>query len=326
MPDQSPFQEIPIIDLAPLVADDATLADKQHTANEIGAACRDVGFFYVKNHGVPREHLESVFPQVRRFFELPLEEKLKIHIGRSKIYRGYTPMAEELTNGLKDLHEAVDFGKELSEDHPDVQANIPMQGPNQWPEGLPEFKTMLLRHWDHMTRLGGKITEGLALSLGYEPDFFVPHNNKAQNSMRILAYPPEDPQMQDESMGDGIGAHTDYGFLTMLLQDEVAGLEVQNTANEWIPAPIIPGTLVINIGHMTERWTNDHYKATVHRVLAPKQGNRYSLPYFFEPNFDTVVAPLERCCTPEKPPRYEPLHFGKFFTAKFETSYAEAMN
>jgi len=128
---------------------------------------------------------------------------------------------------------------------------------------------------------------------------------------------------QEENVGDGIGAHIDYGFLTILLQDNLGGLEVKNTDNEWLSAPIIPGTFLINIGHMIQRWTNDYYKATVHRVIPPEHETRCSLPFFFEPNFDTIVVPLDKFCSKDNPPRYEPFHFGDYVERTFGTSYSE---
>lgn len=291
---------------------------------EIEKACRNVGFFYVKNHGIPKNHLVTVFPEIRRFFDLPIEEKMKIHIGKSNIFRGYTPLGKELTNEKKDWHEAVDFGLELATDHPDVLAGKPLQGHNQWLVSLPKFKKMMSTHWDLMLNLGAIITEGLALSLGLEKNFFQSFTSKSHNSMRILYYPPYEQELE-ENVGDGIGAHIDYGFLTILYQDDIGGLEVKNAANEWIKAPHIPGTFIINIGHMMQRWTNDFYKATPHRVISSGNKSRYSFPFFFEPNFETIVAPLDRFCDTNNPPHYEPFHFGKYLVGKFTTSYAETM-
>jgi isopenicillin N synthase-like dioxygenase len=205
-----------------------------------------------------------------------------------------------------------------------VLAGKPLQGHNQWLVSLPKFKKMMSTHWDLMLNLGAIITEGLALSLGLEKNFFQSFTSKSHNSMRILYYPPYEQELE-ENAGDGIGAHIDYGFLTILYQDDIGGLEVKNAANEWIKAPHIPGTFIINIGHMMQRWTNDFYKATPHRVISSGNKSRYSFPFFFEPNFETVIAPLDRFCDTNNPPHYEPFHFGKYLVGKFTTSYAETM-
>ena len=249
---------------------------------------------------------------------------MKIHIGNSDIFRGYTPLGKEITNAKYDWHECVDFGPDLEPSHPEVIAGEQLVGPNQWPENQPNFREVLERHWNLTIVLGRRITEGLAMSLGLENNFFAPYMSKSHSFMRIVNYPPY-RKKQEENVGDGIGAHIDYGFLTILLQDNLGGLEVKNTDNEWLSAPIIPGTFLINIGHMIQRWTNDYYKATVHRVIPPEHETRCSLPFFFEPNFDTIVVPLDKFCSKDNPPRYEPFHFGDYVERTFRTSYSETL-
>ena len=315
---------IPIIDISPLVGGHGDPGLVQRTVREIGDACRQVGFFYVKNHQVPQDHLDDVVSVMKDFFDLPEEEKMRIHIGRSDIFRGYTPLGRELTNDKHDWHECVDLGLDLGPDHPEVIAGDRLVGPNQWPEDQPEFKRVLERHWDLTVFLGRRITEGLAMSLGLERSFFAPHMSRSHSFMRLVNYPPYEKN-EKESMLNGIGAHADYGFLTILLQDEIGGLEIKNSENEWVSAPIVRGTFLINIGSMIQRWTNDHYKATVHRVIPPEHGNRYSVPFFFEPNFDTVVVPIEKFCSKDNPSRYAPFHFGDHLESTFRTSYSDTM-
>jgi len=321
---KSSFKEIPIIDISPLVDPHDNPKSVRKTTKEIGNACKNVGFFYVKNHQIPQDHLDAVIPVIQEFFNLPEEKKMKIHIGKSDVFRGYTPLGKELTNAKYDWHECVDFGLDLEPNHPEVLAGDQLLGPNQWPESQPNFRKVLERHWDLTIVLGRRLTEGLAMSLGLENNFFAPFMNKSHSFMRISNYPPYGKN-QEENMGDGIGAHIDYGFLTILLQDNIGGLEVKNADNEWVSAPIIPGTFLINIGHMIQRWTNDYYKATVHRVIPPEHETRCSLPFFFEPNFDTVVVPLDEFCSKNNPPRYEPFHFGDYLENTFTTSYSDTV-
>ena len=320
----SSFKEIPIIDISSLVDVHDKPQSVQKTVRDIGNACKNVGFFYVKDHQIPQDHLDAVIPAMQEFFNLPIEEKMKIHIGKSDIFRGYTPLGKEITNAKYDWHECVDFGPDLKQSHPEVIAGEQLVGPNQWPENQPNFRKVLERHWNLMIVLGRRITEGLAMSLGLEKNFFAPYMSKSHSFMRIVNYPPYG-KTQEENVGDGIGAHIDYGFLTILLQDNLGGLEVKNTDSKWLSAPIIPGTFLINIGHMIQRWTNDYYKATVHRVIPPEHETRCSLPFFFEPNFDTVVVPLDKFCSKDNPPRYEPFHFGDYVERTFRTSYSETM-
>ena len=318
------FKEIPIIDISPLVGPHDNQNSVRKTAKEIENACKNIGFFYVKNHQIPQNHLDAVILVMQEFFNLPEEEKMKIHIGNSDVFRGYTPLGKELTNAKYDWHECVDFGLDLEPNHPEVIAGNQLLGPNQWPENQPNFRKALERHWDLMILLGRRITEGLAMSLGFDKKKFARFMNKSHSFMRISNYPPYGKD-QEENVGDGIGAHIDYGFLTILLQDNIGGLEVKNADNEWVSAPMIPGTFLINIGHMIQRWTNDYYKATVHRVIPPKHETRCSLPFFFEPNFDAIVVPLDTFCSKNNPPRYKPFHFGNYLESKFTTSYSDTV-
>ena len=318
------FKEIPIIDISPLLGPFDGPKSVRSTAKKIRNACKNVGFFYIKNHQIPQNHLDDVVLVMQEFFNLPEEEKLKIHISKSDAFRGYTPLGKELTNAKYDWHECVDFGLDIEPNQAEVIAGNQLMGPNQWPDSQPNFRKVLEKHWDLMIGLGRKITEGLAISLGLDNKFFAPFMNKSHSFMRISNYPPYGKN-QEENVGDGIGSHIDYGFLTILLQDNIGGLEVKNADNEWGSAPMIPGTFLINIGHMIQRWTNDYYKATVHRVIPPEHESRCSLPFFFEPNLDTVVVPLDEFCSKNNPPRYKPFHFGNYLESKFTTSYSDTV-
>lgn len=318
-------REIPVIDIAPLVRGDEPLDEHHETIRAMRDAGRDIGFFYVRDHGIPDHHLDTVFTRAREFFARSLDEKMGIHIARSEIFRGYIPPDHELTNGRPDRLEAVDFGYEPSPDDLGSMARERLQGPNQWPGNLPGFKTAMLEHWDRMQALGKTITEGLALSLGLDRDYFHPFTRTSQSTMRILHYPPTDEHDSHDDVRDGLGEHIDYDFITILAQDGVAGLEVKDSAGEWMPAPNRPGTFLINLGHTMQRWTNDVYKAAVHRVRLVSHDDRYSLPFFFAPDFDTVITPLTCCCGADNPPRHEPLHYGRYVIGKFTSSYHETI-
>ena len=318
---QSIFKRIPIIDIAPLIIPNDNSKLIQKTGDEIRDACKNVGFFYIKNHQIPQSHLDSVIPAIQDFFNLSLQEKMKIHISQSDNFRGYTPLGKELTNNKYDWHECVDFGLDLKPNDPEVISGKQLAGPNQWPKNQGKFKKVLEKHWNLMIILGRMVTEGLAISLGLSKNYFAPFMNKSHSYMRISNYPPYE-NSQKENIGNGIGSHIDYGFLTILLQNKIGGLEIKNSNNEWFSAPIIPGTFLINIGHMIQRWTNDYYRATIHRVIPPKNESRCSLPFFFEPDFDTVVAPLEKFCSKDHLPQYKPIHFGEYLERTFKTSYS----
>ena len=314
------FKRIPIIDISPLVNNEKDQVLIKKMASQMKDACKDVGFFYIKNHHISNTHIKSLLKVVKSFFNLSLEEKMKIHIDKSNIFRGYTPLGGELTNGKYDWHECVDFGPNSNKLRKGNAKKL--IGPNQWPENQNSFKKILNEHSALMNELGKRITEGLSISLGLPKNYFWPFMNESHNYMRISKYPPI-LNYQNKVSGDGIGSHIDYGFLTILLQDKVQGLEIKDSDGQWFKAPIIPGTFLINIGHMIQRWTNDYYRATVHRVVSSQKKTRLSVPFFFEPNYDAVIEPLEKFCKEKNPIRYSPLHFGNYLKKTFRTSYSE---
>ena len=314
------FKGIPVIDVAPLVKQEKDQILIKKTVSEMKDACRNVGFFYITNHHISDSHIESLLSAVKGFFDLPLEEKLKINIDKSNIFRGYTPLGEEVTNGKSDWHECIDFGPNPHDSSiDDIQK---LTGPNQWPGSQNSFKKIIKKHMILMSGLGKRITQGLSISLGLPKNYFWPFMNESHNYMRISKYPPN-INTQNKASSDGIGSHIDYGFLTILLQDQVQGLEIEDSNGQWFKAPIIPGTFLINIGHMIQRWTNGYYRATVHRVVSPKGKSRLSVPFFFEPNYDTVIKPIEKFCTESTPIRYSPLHFGEYLEKTFKKSYSD---
>ena len=317
---KSNLDEIPIIDIEPLI-DNANSNILKKTGQRIRHACKNFGFFYIKNHNIPKSHIDTIIPAIQNFFNLPFEDKMKIHINNSRIFRGYTPLGEEFTDNSYDWHECVDFGLEIQKNDASYQKLL---GPNQWPEKQDSFRTALERHWDLMIVLGKKITQGLAISLGLSKDYFLPYMDKSHSYMRVSHYPPNNHNHKI-NIGEGIGSHIDYGFLTILTQDKIGGLQIKKHNDEWLNAPIIPGTFLINIGHMIQRWSNNYYKATVHRVVSPKN-NRYSIPFFFEPNFDTIVSPLEKFCGKHNPSNYKPLHFGDYLIDTFKNSYSSMID
>ena len=317
---KSNLDEIPIIDIEPLI-NNANSNILKELGQKIRDACKNFGFFYIKNHNIPKSHIDTLIPAIQNFFTLPLEDKLKIHINNSRIFRGYTPLGEEFTDNSYDWHECVDFGLEIQKN---ISNYRKLLGPNQWPENQDSFRIALEKHWSLMIVLGKKITQGLAISLDLSKDFFLPFMDKSHSYMRVSHYPPNNNRNK-KNIGEGIGSHIDYGFLTILTQDKIEGLQIKNHNDEWLNAPFIPDTFLINIGYMIQRWSNNYYKATVHRVISPSI-NRYSIPFFFEPNFDTVVTPLDNFCGKHNPSGYKPLHFGDYLIDTFKNSYSSIVD
>lgn len=280
---------VPVIDVTALVERrvDATLV-----ADEIGRACRDTGFFYVVGHGVGRELCERLAEHSRRFFALPELEKMRIRMelgGRA--WRGYFPLGGELTSGVPDEKEGLYFGEELADDHPLVVARTPMHGKNLFPD-LPGFRATVLEYIEALTQLGHALMRGIAQSLALDEDYFdTRYTHDLLVLFRIFRYPPlRLARTTDERWG--VGEHTDYGLLTMLLQDDVGGLEVTSRSG-WVAAPPIEGSFVCNIGDMLDRMTRGQYRSTPHRARNESTRDRLSFAFFFDPSFDARIHPIE---------------------------------
>lgn len=317
-----PAKHIPIIDLQ-----DSFSGNRQRReaiAWEIHKAARDSGFFYVANHGIDQSLVDNAFDEARRFFEQPLDRKLDVSIENWPSLRGYDPMqAQTLDAGSPPDHkEAFYLGRDLGPDHPYVKQGIPNQGTNQWPEGLPGFREGIEAYYADKLDLGRHLMRLLALSLSLDEDFFDQAYVHPTATLRLHRYPPPPPNAAANSLG--AGAHTDFGAITILAQDDCGGLEVENAAGEWLRADPIAGTFVVNLGDMIKRWTNDLYHSNMHRVL---NGNsvrdRYSFALFFNPDHFTRVECLPSCRPDQGEPKYEPCTSGAYVAERLRQSYDE---
>lgn len=307
---------LPIIDLngfvkVPSVFDRVTV--------EIGAACRGPGFFYIVNHGVSSELISAVFALSKAFFEKPVAEKDRLAMTVIGNNRGYSGLKNERLDPDKpaDLKEAFNIGLELPENHPEI--NDRYRGRNGWPEE-PEFKSTMLEYYDACLALGQSLHRAFARDLGLPLDFFANKIDRPMATLRLLHYPP---QPKDAKAGEiGAGIHTDYGNITLLMTDDVGGLEVRKRGHEaWIPAPPIPGAFIVNIGDCLMRWTSDVYVSTPHRVINATGRERYSLAYFLDPNPDAIVEAIESCVDTRAAPKYQPVSGADYLTERLNATY-----
>lgn len=307
------FTSLPLIDVAGLYSSDP--AEQRAVADALGKAAREVGFFYITGHRVDRDLRQRLLSQTERFFAEPVDRKMNIFIGKSTNHRGYVPEGEEvMVGGKRDKKEALDLGRDIPADHPDVLAGTPMIGPNQWPD-LDGFEDDVAAYYDAVFDLGRTLLKGFSIALGKEPDFFDRFVTNPPSQLRLLHY-PFDPNAVDVQ---GIGAHTDYECFTLLLPT-APGLEVMNGEGEWIDVPLVPDAFVVNIGDMMEVWTNGKFVATSHRVRKVQQ-ERYSFPLFFACDYDTLVEPLADLIEAGEAPRYEPIRAGDHLFAQTVQSF-----
>jgi isopenicillin N synthase-like dioxygenase len=317
-----PLGEVPVIDFVPFLAGSA--AERKRVALEIGRACRDIGFFYVVHHGVPLELIERVFAEARRFFALPPERKAEIAIEKSPCHRGWFALGGENLDPAKqkesgDYKEGIKIGRDLPPGHPLVKAGLPLHGPNQWPSGLPGWKETMQEGYGALSRLGREIMHAFALALELPEAHFDRWLTGPMATLGPLHYPPQSGRITEARIG--AGAHTDFGCLTILAQDPVGGLQVRNSAKRWIDAPYVPGSFVVNIGDMMERWTNGLFASTQHRVINTSGKDRYSLPFFFDPDFNADLTVLETCTGPGNPPRYPPTTGGQHLLDRIDATF-----
>ena len=247
------------------------------------------GFFYLTGHGVDPALTRTVMAEAKRFFALPLEEKLKIEMVKSPHFRGYTRVGQEHTRGEPDWREQLDVNTEAPpfEMTPDTPVWRRLQGPNQWPEALPELKPLLLAFQAEVTRVGIEMLRAIAAALGQPETVFADiYEPGPSQLLKIIRYPGREVAETDQ----GVGAHRDSGFVTVLLQDVVAGLRVRAEDGQWIEAPPVPGTFVINAGELLELATNGFVRAAVHAVVAPPAGvERFSVAFFLGARPDATV-------------------------------------
>jgi len=303
---QTPVAGIPMIDIAALRGD--SVAAQEEVAASLRAACEQRGFFYVRNHGMPAELIERVFHFTEAFFDLPMADKLRLDKAHSSCNRGYEPLrAQTLEAGAPpDLKESFYIGEEVAADDPRVKAGRFNTGPNQWPEELPGFHETMREYFEQAHALGALLVRALARSLDLPADHFDGFLTDAAATLHLLHYPPQPPNPSPREKG--CGEHTDFGGITLLLQDDSGGLQVWDAqASAWINAPPIPGTYVVNIGDLFARWTNGRYHSTLHRVINASGRERHSVPYFFTGNPTHLVECLPTCLKSGEAPRFPPV-------------------
>jgi isopenicillin N synthase-like dioxygenase len=298
--------EIPVIDVSCLFSESA--GEMKAAADEIASACERIGFFYIVNHRVKTQIVNDVFEQARRFFAQPEDYKQRLLFdGNDRGYKG--PGNITVPGYPPDLKEVLDLGVDLPANHADVVAGKPFHGPNQWPD-LPGFREALTRYYEAVAELAHRMLRLFALALDLEENYFLPYHDNAHVTWRIMRYFPG-----DYARGQyGTAPHTDFGTVTLLAQDGHGGLEVYTRDGEWIRAPWIADSFVVNIGDLMACWTNDRFTSTAHRVVNRSGRDRYSIPMFYNPEFDTVAECLPTCCSDSSPPRYGPIHYGDYIS------------
>jgi isopenicillin N synthase-like dioxygenase len=302
-------ETIPVIDLGPTLAGEPGALDR--AAKELRFALTEIGFYFITNHGVPRELIRATFDQVKRFHAQPVEKKLELKLDPHNT--GYLPMrgntlrTSTVQAGTKaNLNEAFFVKREMAADHPDVISNRRYRAPNRWPDHLPGFRETVVGYCDTMERLVKKMVRIYARALDLPEAYFDAPFEDCQYSLRMTHYPHQDGPVEDEF---GLAPHTDTSFLTLLAPNDVPGLSIRTQSGAWIDAPAIDDAYVVNGGQMLQRWTNDLFLATPHRAINRSGSERYAIPFFCDSNIDWPVAAVPTTVGPDKPPKYPTTYY-----------------
>ena len=301
---------IPVIDISASTPAGSACA-------QIDAACRGIGFFAITGHGVSGELLDGVLDVTRMFFAQPPADKSSLAIELSDHHRGYAGVEGELLEpGLRaDYKETMDFGPEVPADDP---LRSPLEGPNQWPD-LPGFRDTVGAYQAAVLGTAKRLLRLIAQALGQERSFFDERFERPLVGTRLIRYPAVAEPRPDQL---GCGAHSDYGCITLLHIDGTAGLQLADVEGRWHDVIAPAGSFIVNLGDMLARWTNDRYRATVHRVQSLRTADRYSVPTFVNPSYDTVVECLPSCLGEGEQPKYPTTTSGAYLQSRFDETFA----
>jgi isopenicillin N synthase-like dioxygenase len=315
-------EAIPIIDLADLLAHRPGAL--QATARQVHDALTTVGFLVLTGHDVSQAAIDRTFAEARRFHALPTERKLALRMNEHN--NGYMAMSRYAVwtsdvneNDKPDLNEAFFIKRERGPDDPLRHSGRRFVGPNVWPTEaeLPDFRAAVLDYVDRVDHLARRLLPAVAVALDLEPTRFDADFTDSQFSFRLSHYPPVKAELNQF----GIAPHTDANFLTFLAQSEIPGLQVRMPSGNWLDVPYIPGSFAVNAGDMMKRWTNGRFKSTPHRALPPTEGDRYAIPFFLGPNFDTEIACLPTCTSAANPPRWPPITYAEWLAYWYDANY-----
>jgi isopenicillin N synthase-like dioxygenase len=318
-------EEIPVLDLGPFLAGEAGALDR--LGRQLYKASTEVGFYYVKNHGIAQDLIGCTFREAKRFHDLPLDEKRKIKVDANKI--GYFEVGSSVTkhsdlakNAKPNLYAAFCMRRELAPDDPDILAGVPYRALNRWPENLPGFRENMVAYGEAMEALGMRMLPILARALDLPADYFAASFEKPLVNLQLNYYPPQ-PHFYDDQYG--IAPHTDRGFITILSQAQVPGLEIRTVDGRWVVAPVLPGHFLINTGDLLRHWTNDIFLSTPHRVVNLSGGERFSIPFFFKPDLPTRVECIPTCQSAERPAKYSPTTVLEFYDSFVKSNYPDVV-
>ncbi len=319
------YVSLPTLDVSPFATGAEPGPAGDGIAKLIDETCREIGFFLITGHGVEPGVKGAMLAAAREFFALPPADKEAIAIGGSPVHRGYVAMESEVSDDAGtqagDLKETLDTGNEYGPDHPEVRAGVPLAGPNQFPD-VPGFRAAWEEYRTQTIEAAERVQRAMARALGMPDDYIIDlPGGETMYHLRIIHYPPQQTLQPAEGQL-GCGAHTDYGTVTLLADDGIGGLQVMRRDGTWISVQVPADALVVNLGDLMSIWTNDRWVSNPHRVVNPRDTDRYSMPLFVTPPFGAEISCLPACLASGESPRYEPLTAGPYLLSRFDATHS----
>ncbi len=303
------MQSIPTVDLQEFWS-----GDEQKQAafvQQLGEAFEEVGFVAVKGHGIPEDLIGQLYEQVKTFFGLPVDYKNKMELPGLAGQRGYTSFGKEHAkqSDAPDLKEFFQFGQTVEDEDP-IKSQYPQ---NVVVDQLPEFNPTMLGAYRAFEKAGSALLEAIAIHIGLDKDYFAGKIQNGNSILRAIHYPPITEEPENAIRAE---QHEDINLITLLVGASAEGLQLLTKADEWIPITARPGEIVVNVGDMLQRLTNNKLRSTTHRVVNPPRElwhtSRFSIPFFLHPRAEMKLDCLDSCITEERPLAYEPITAGEY--------------
>lgn len=304
---------IPVIDITPL----RDGSDPQSVARALNAASETLGFIYVSGHGIPDDVIQTAYRSALEFFRRPAGEKKTVSV--SAKHRGWIGPggARMYDTALPDLKESFVWGYQdgdgkTPDDHP-------LRGPNRWPAFEPDMERRAMEYFDRAHDVAHHLMRGFALGLDLDENFFLRSTSRPLSRASYVYYPPQPADAGQDAFG--VGPHTDFGVLTVLCQDSVGGLQIEDANGDWIEAPPIDGTLIVNVADLLSRWTDGAYRSTPHRVINNSGRERVSLVLAYDPDPDTMIDARDVYGT-DHASAPDPITCGDYLVWRFEKAFS----
>ncbi|MBT6138205.1 MAG: isopenicillin N synthase family oxygenase [Rhodospirillaceae bacterium] len=321
------IDRIPVIDLNRFETGDPT--ETKQAAQQLDQACREIGFLVITNHGVEASVQQALYDAGHAFFDMELDHKMTIRRPRDDQNRGYIPYGEETLARMHGGDTPPDYKEVFAigpydrpdDDYHSQDRSYPNFAPNLWPSGPATLEPAMKRYFDDIDGLSRRMAGYFALALDLPVDWFADKLDKHASQLRLLHYPAPTGELEAGQLR--CGAHTDLGMMTILRNEAAAGgLQVRPRGGDWIDAPAIDDTFIINIGDLLMRWSNDRWVSTPHRVAVPEaearaRSRRMSIGFFTRPNYDAPISCIPTCTDAKHPAKYETTTVKEYNDARF---------